>query len=58
MYIDTTDSYKSVTAVDWQIENLTFISPSRSETYVQLSAIRQSIIYTYIDTTLSYKPVS
>ena len=58
MYIDTTDSYKSVTAVDWQIENLTFISPSRSETYVQLSAIRQSSIYTYIDTTLSYKPVS
>jgi hypothetical protein len=51
MYIDTTDSNKPVTAVYWQIENLTFISPSRSETffvlllfssetYVQLSAIR------------------
>ena len=58
MYIDTTDSYKSITTVDVQIENLTFISPSRSETYVQLSAIRLSCIYTYIDTTLSYNPVS
>jgi hypothetical protein len=57
MYIDTTDSYKPVTTVDWQLENLIFISPSRSETYVKLSAIRQSCIYTCIDTTLSYKPV-